>query len=165
MKIAVIADTHMPKFAKQLPRVLRKGLQDVDLIIHAGDWQTMEVYEELKKIAPIEGVYGNVDSEDIIKLLSRRKIINVGPYSIGIVHGHGKSGTTEKRALKEFENDDVDVIVFGHSHIPLKKQIDDRLLFNPGSPTSKRKLPQFSYGIMTITDKLQAEHIYFTDKS
>lgn len=165
MRIGVIADTHMPKHAKALPEALKKGLEDVDLIIHAGDWQTLEIYESLKKLAPVDGVAGNVDGEEIVKALGRKKILSFHGFNIGVVHGHGKKKTTEKRALEAFEEDDVDIIIFGHSHIPLHKTIGDVQMFNPGSPTDKRRQPKFSYGIIEIDQSVTARHVYYDNKN
>lgn len=165
LKIAVISDTHMPKKAKQLPRVLREGLQDVDLILHAGDWQTLELYEELQQFAPVEGVAGNVDGEEVVARFGRKKTVQCGPYVIGLVHGDGKGKTTEQRALDAFADTSVDVIVFGHSHIPLLKEHEGIWLFNPGSATDKRRQPQFSYGLITIDEELKMEHVFYEEKS
>lgn len=137
MKIVVLSDTHLPKRKKGLPTRLLEELKDVEIIIHAGDWLTIDVYNELQTYARVEGVYGNVDDEEIIGLLPSKKIVEVGGFTIGITHGHGKGKTTEKRAIAAFEGEKVDCIIFGHSHIPVKKYEGDILIFNPGSPTDK----------------------------
>ncbi|MDL4843084.1 metallophosphoesterase family protein [Aquibacillus rhizosphaerae] len=165
MKIAVIADTHMPKRAKQLPKKLIEDLINVDLILHAGDWQTEEVWEEVSVLAPVEGVAGNVDNDKLHNQLGKKKIFDFHNVSIGLIHGDGKSKTTEKRALDAFAFDDVDIIVFGHSHIPVLKVVDDILLFNPGSPTDKRRQEQYSYGLIEIEEKVVLKHMFFSNKS
>ncbi|MBL0385250.1 metallophosphoesterase [Tumebacillus sp. ITR2] len=166
MKIGVVSDTHMPKMGKQLPRALREGLLGVDLILHAGDWQTLAVYEWLAKIAPVEGVAGNVDGEEIVEKFGRKKVISVGSFQIGLVHGDGKGKSTEQRARAAFLEESVDVIVFGHSHIPLVREEGGVLLFNPGSPTDKRKQPRFSYGLITVEESsIRAEHVFYDDKN
>lgn len=104
MKIVVTADTHIPKSAKQLPSRLLQELETADRIIHAGDWQTIEVYEELQKYAPVDGVCGNVDGEDIRQVMPEKKIIEAGGFTIGIIHGHGEKKTTEKRASKDLKS-------------------------------------------------------------
>lgn len=162
-KILVLSDTHMPKKSKILPDELTKSLSEVDLIIHAGDWQTPEVYEELKQYAPVIGVFGNVDGESIKEIVSEKEIIEVEGFKIGITHGHGEKGTTEKRVIQSFEKEELDLVIFGHSHLPYLKFYKKTLLFNPGSPTDKRKLPYFSYGLITIDkDGIQARHIFFS---
>lgn len=166
LKVIILSDTHMPKRAKKLPEKLIAELPTANFIIHAGDWQTMDVFEELSKYAPVDGVAGNVDHEAIINKFGYKKILLLGGKKIGVVHGHGKGKTTEKRAVEAFENDDVDVIIYGHSHIPVKKVMEDVHVFNPGSPTDKRRQAQYSYGVMTITsDGIFLDHVFFDDKS
>ncbi|HEX7065476.1 MAG TPA: metallophosphoesterase family protein [Bacillales bacterium] len=165
MKIGLVSDTHMPGHAKALPQALRKGFEDVDLIIHAGDWQTLDVYEQFREIAPVEGVAGNVDGNDVISRFKQKKLLELEGYRIGLVHGHlGNGRTTPERALRTFEGENVDLIVFGHSHIPYDKEIDGIRLFNPGSPTDKRRQAEFSYGLLTLDDGLSLRHVYFKDK-
>jgi uncharacterized protein len=161
MKIIVLSDTHLPKRNRGLPPRLLEELQDVDLIIHAGDWQTIDVYHQLQTYGKVEGVYGNVDNDDVTGLLSSKKIVEAGRFRIGITHGHGKGKTTEKRAIAAFEGEKVDCIIFGHSHIPVKRYEDNLLIFNPGSPTDKRRQKFFSFGVISLSDKITAEHIYF----
>lgn len=163
MKIIVLSDTHIPKKARQLPSRLVKELETADRIIHAGDWQTLAVYEELKQYAPVDGVYGNVDGEEIKQVMPDKKIMTISGFKIGIVHGHGEKKTTEKRALEAFE-EFLDCIIFGHSHIPYVKYAKKTLLFNPGSATDKRKSPFYSFGILTIDDELRTQHIFYSDK-
>jgi len=160
--IIVLADTHIPKKAKQLPSHLLTQLTNVDLIIHAGDLQSIEVIQKLSQYAPIYAVYGNVDSEEVKNQLDDKIIIQVEEVKIGIIHGHGRGKTTEKRVLDAFKNVDLDVIIFGHSHIPIIKQVNHKWLFNPGSPTDRRKQPHFSYGLMTVNGCLiDIKHLFF----
>lgn len=165
MKIVVLSDTHMPKKAKHLPQRIIKDLETADYIIHAGDWQTVELFQELKQYAEVIGVTGNVDSPELKTVMSPKEILHAGDFKIGVVHGHGTGKTTEKRAVDAFLMDEVDCIVYGHSHIPVRKETNGLLLFNPGSPTDKRRQKEFSYGILTIRGKIEAEHVYFDDKS
>ncbi|WP_419880576.1 metallophosphoesterase family protein [Peribacillus sp. B-H-3] len=164
MKIIVLSDTHMPKKAKKLPSILLKELNNADLILHAGDWQTMEVYEELCRYGKVEGVYGNIDSQEILEIFPEKLILTVKQFKIGLIHGHGKKWTTEKRALFAFQDEDVDMIIYGHSHIPKIAHENKCLLFNPGSPTDKRRQKQYSFGIVTAGDMLEAKHIFFDEK-
>ena len=164
MKIVIISDTHMPKRAKGLPARLTKELADTDLIIHAGDWQTIDVVHELQSYAKVEGVFGNVDDEIIKEHFPEKRMLELGGFKIGITHGHGKGKTTEKRAIQAFAEEEVDCIIFGHSHIPVKKFENGLLLFNPGSPTDKRRQKLFSFGIFHIGATIEAEHIFFSNK-
>lgn len=164
MKVIVISDTHMPRMAKGLPPRLKEDLKTAELILHAGDWQTREVYEELKTYAPVEGVCGNVDGQDLIEQFGFQKVLTIEGYRIGIVHGHGKKGTTEQRAIEAFSGKELDIIIFGHSHIPVNKSIDGTILFNPGSPTDKRRQSKYSFGIIKIGESLTVEHVFYPDK-
>jgi len=162
MKIIVLSDTHMPKRAKELPAVLVRDLETADLIIHAGDWQVPSVYSMLSAFAKVEGVHGNVDDEEIKSLFPAKKMIKAGNFSFGLVHGHGTGKTTERRAVEAFRGEQIDCIIFGHSHIPTMKYSDGILLFNPGSPTDKRRQKQYSYGIIDASgERLDAKHVYF----
>jgi putative phosphoesterase len=165
MKIIVLSDTHIPKKAKKFPQPLIHELETADLIIHAGDWQTMDVYRELSAYGEVAGVTGNVDSPELGRVLNSRELINVKGFKIGLVHGHGTGKSTEKRAKAAFAGEKVDCIVFGHSHIPLAKQENGIILFNPGSTTDKRRQEQFSFGLFHIGNKLETQHIYFRDKN
>ncbi|WP_028785009.1 metallophosphoesterase family protein [Thalassobacillus devorans] len=161
MKIIVTGDTHMPKKAKQLPGRLLEEIKTADIVIHTGDWSSMEVYHTLAAYKNVYGVYGNVDGEEIQRFFPARQIIQLEGFKIGIVHGDGEKKTTEKRALETFEGEDVDMVIFGHSHIPLLRYFKKLLLFNPGSPTDKRRLPYYSFGILTINEGIKAEHVFF----
>ncbi|MDT9024472.1 MULTISPECIES: metallophosphoesterase family protein [Rossellomorea] len=161
MKIIVVSDTHMPKKRRGLPEILKEDLMSSDLIIHAGDFQTLDAYREFMEYGELIAVVGNGDNADLQALLPRKRIIKKKGLKIGVVHGHGKGKTTEKRALEAFESDEVDLIVFGHSHIPYSRYMKGRLLFNPGSPTDKRKLPYFSHGVLTIEDTWKIEHKFY----
>lgn len=165
MKIVVVSDTHIPKKAKEFPSKLVSDLQSADLIIHAGDWQTIEVYNELCQFSKVVGVTGNVDSPELGKKLNAREIIELKDFSFGVVHGHGKGRTTEKRAKAAFLKGEVDCIIFGHSHIPLLKEEGGLILFNPGSATDKRRQKQYSYGVITIRSEPKFEHIFYDEKS
>jgi hypothetical protein len=162
VKIGVVSDTHMPKKSKNLPRELVDGITGVDLIIHAGDINEDTVIYELESIAPVEAVAGNTDDEFMLWSIGREKIITIEKIKIGIVHGDGSKGTTIERVQKNFENEKLNCIVFGHSHIPMNEIIDGVLYFNPGSPTDKRTQNYFSYGIITVwSDVITGEILFF----
>jgi uncharacterized protein len=161
MKILVLSDTHIPKRSKQLPEELLQEARTADLIIHAGDWQTIEVFEELSRYAKVEGVYGNVDGPEMKSLFPFKKIVEFNGFRLGIVHGHGKGLTTEKRAIKAFSEEKVNCIIYGHSHIPVLRYEKDILIFNPGSPTDKRRQKRYSFGILHAGETLSAKHIFF----
>jgi len=160
MKIGVLSDTHVPIRAKTLPHQVMKGLEGVDLILHAGDLVDEEVIWLLEEIAPVEAVAGNVDSWELQKKLGEKKILTLNGFKIGLIHGHeGGRGTTVQRAAMAFTN--VDCIVFGHSHQPYNQLHGSVLLFNPGSSTDRRRSPQHSYGLLHLEDEIKGEIIYF----
>ncbi|GAA0393383.1 metallophosphoesterase [Paenibacillus motobuensis] len=167
MKIGVVSDTHMPKRASVLPPALVSQFRNVDLIIHLGDWTSMEVYRQLSALAPVEGVAGNNDPEEIIQRFGYHKIIQLGSHKVGLTHGflpEGRGNAREK-AMKIFQGQEADAILFGHSHKPLLKRENGLLLFNPGSPTDKRREPKYSFGLLQISgEMIKAKHIYMERK-
>lgn len=165
MRIGVVSDTHMPVRAKKLPEALIKGLKSVDLILHAGDWVSLEAVALLEQLAPVDGIAGNNDGEEVLQRFGRKKILTLAGYRIGIIHGDGFEKTTEQRAFAAFRREELDVIIFGHSHIPLKKQQQGVLMFNPGSPTDKRRQPLYSYGILELNGNIKGSHFFYEDKS
>ncbi|TYS18780.1 metallophosphoesterase family protein [Rossellomorea vietnamensis] len=164
MRIVVVSDTHMPNRGRGLPAPLKMELNNADLIIHGGDWNSIEVFEMLKGYAKVEGVYGNTDNQEIRSLFPRKQVLKAGKFLIGVVHGDGKNKTTEKRVLDEFE-DKPDIIIFGHSHIPYLRFDQGTLLFNPGSATDKRKQPYYSFGILEIEDEIKSKHVFYSNKN
>ncbi len=161
----ITGDTHLPARGSKLPDRLLKECNNASLIIHTGDWRSPEVLKTLSTFAEVKGVYGNVDGEDIRELLPDRQLFELGGFRFGLVHGHGEKKTTEQRAIEAFADERLDVIIFGHSHIPVIKYFKGRLLINPGSPMDKRKLPFFSFIVLEIGEDIRPELILFRDKS
>jgi putative phosphoesterase len=164
LRIGVVSDTHMFYRAKQLPHPLVEGLQGVDRILHAGDWQEAKVVALFEQIAPVDGVAGNNDGFDLVDRFGRSKILELAGCRIGMVHGDGGSKTTLERAIEAFDGKQLDVILFGHSHIPYNQMHHGVLLLNPGSPTDKRRQPRYSFGILELGKEIRAE-IHFFDKT
>jgi uncharacterized protein len=166
MRIVVISDTHMPKRGKNVPKPLAKELTGADLIIHAGDWNELLVLSQLETFAPVVGVSGNVDLPEVKEVFADKKVLEINGFKLGIVHGHiGKKKTTHERALEAFKDENLDIIIFGHSHIPYQEYHGDTLLFNPGSPTDKRFQKNYSFGILDIEENIHAELISYSDKT
>ncbi|WP_213423480.1 metallophosphoesterase family protein [Bhargavaea massiliensis] len=165
MKIVILGDTHMPRMAKALPPKLIAELETADRIIHTGDWQTMEVYNELKSFAPVDGVYGNADSKDIREQFGNENRFNFDGTAVSLVHGDGKGKTTPLRALETFRDEQPDIILFGHSHIPYHEKHGEIVLFNPGSPTDKRRQPEYSFGVLETTESdFSLRHVFYSSK-
>lgn len=164
MRVGIVSDTHLYGKRTGLPGALIEGLQGVELILHAGDWISVEIVEAMEKIAPVESVAGNNDGLDIIERFGRQKMLELTGYRIGLIHGDGYRGTTEQRAFQAFSQDKPDAVIFGHSHIPYMEKREGILLFNPGSPTDKRRQPRYSFGIMELGSTMEAWHVYFDSK-
>ncbi len=157
MRVGVLSDTHVPAIARSLPVAVFEVFQGVDLILHAGDIVEMSVLDELRAIAPVEAVAGNMDGPELQVRLPYKKIIPLGKYSAGLIHGKYKIDVQREMIRKEF--DDVDLIIYGHSHTPYWGKVNGVYFLNPGSPTDKRHAPYNSVAILEAGDELQAEII------
>jgi putative phosphoesterase len=157
----------MPRHAKALPAALREGLRGVDVIVHCGDIVDAMAIPLFEAIAPFEAVAGNNDSSELLHRFAKRKVLEFGRARIGVVHGHdGPGRSTLARAQNAFQEEHVDAVLFGHSHIPYCEYHDGVLYFNPGSPTDRRRQPQFSYGIIRVTRAgLRPSLHYYADKA
>ncbi len=157
MKIGVISDTHLRSPTTRFFSLLRKYLSDVDLIIHAGDIVSLKIIEILSDFARTEAVLGNMDSVELSSILEPKKILHLSGFNIGIIHGWGSPDGITERIRKEFEN--VDAIIFGHTHSPLNEKREGVLFFNPGSPFDTIYAPFNSIGIIRIEEDLKGEII------
>ncbi|GBF12634.1 MAG: metallophosphoesterase [Tepidibacillus sp.] len=162
MKITVISDTHLPRKSTSLPDFLYEAIEKSDMVIHAGDFTSIDILYDLQALSSrLEAVAGNNDGPEILFRLGKKKIIDIGKYKIGLIHGDGVYGTTLQRAKQAFANEKVDIVIFGHSHQAFKEWENGVLYFNPGSPTDKRRSPKYSYGEIILDDKIQAKIHYF----
>lgn len=150
MKIGVISDTHISDKNCKLPAELINVLKGCDLIIHAGDLIDLPVLELLKGISKVEAVCGNMDLPKVQSSLENKKILNVGGKKICLMHGYGRPDNLVNILKEEFSKEKPDVIIFGHSHVPMNEYVDGVLFFNPGSPTDTIFAPYRSYGIIEI---------------
>lgn len=160
MRIAVLSDTHLRE-GKSLPGFVWEQLNQIDMILHAGDLTHMGLLEEMSCLAPVRAVRGNCDGWNVS--LPDRDIIECEALRIGLIHGDsGKGKSTPERAFLAFKDTPVDLIVFGHSHIPFMEWREGILMFNPGSPTDKRRELHYSFGLLDIQQgQLKARHLYF----
>jgi len=157
--IGVVSDTHIGANGS-LPEGLIDGLQGVDLILHAGDQVDISAELQLGQVAPVKAVAGNMDSPQLRRLRPAKLIVEAGGRRIGLIHGSGPPGPLPIRVRREFE--DVDIIVFGHSHQPFNQTISGVLMVNPGSPTARTSAPWPSYGIIDIGETVNASIIQLT---
>jgi uncharacterized protein len=165
MKIGIVSDTHMPRFGDRLPAALRHGLREagVELIVHLGDFTGAEIPALFEELGRLEAVAGNNDPPELVARFGRRKILSVAGTRVGLVHGDGHGGTTLSRSVAAFAREPVDVVCFGHSHQPLCAHRNGRWLVNPGSPTDKRREPQYSYAILEIGRRGAVPRLVFFD--
>jgi putative phosphoesterase len=162
VNVVVMSDTHVMGASGTLPPELIADLELADLIVHAGDIATAAFLAELERFAPVQAVHGNADEVELKRGLPRRLKIEVLGRPLGVVHGDGDRGTTLARARGAFASDEVDVVVFGHSHFPYRGYAGRTLMFNPGSPTDRRSSPKFAYGRLVLNElgRLTAGHVF-----
>ena len=149
MRIGVISDTHVTTVDEIPARILR-ALAEVDLIVHAGDFTQKAVLDRLKTFGEVKAVSGNMDSGVLKEILPRKELFVVGGKKVGLVHGSGGPWGIAGRVRKLFS--DVDLIIYGHSHVAFNQYVKGSLLFNPGRARD-------SFGLLTIDDGVKAEII------
>ena len=144
MLIAVISDTHMPRQGLVLPPACVARLRAADLILHAGDWSSMDAVAMVRGIGPpVVGVRGNVEEPAVRAALPATSEADVGGVRIGVVHDGGPGAGRPSRLRRRFPG--ADAVVFGHSHIPWHEVAGDGfLVLNPGSPTERRRSARHS---------------------
>ncbi|MFF4324034.1 metallophosphoesterase family protein [Streptomyces sp. NPDC001568] len=148
MRLLLTSDTHLPARAASLPEPLVAAVDDADVIIHAGDWIDEATLDLLgSRARRLIGVYGNNDGPDLRRRLPEVARAELGGVRFAVVHETGAAAGRERRCAARFP--DVDVLVFGHSHIPWDTTVGGLRLLNPGSPTDRRRQPFCSF--MTLT--------------
>jgi putative phosphoesterase len=140
-----MSDTHLPKRAKELPDELLGRIPEADAVIHAGDWVDAATLDLLQaRACRVIGVYGNNDGPDLRARLPEVARAELGGLRFGVIHDSGPAQGRERRCEERFP--DLDVLVFGHSHIPWDSTAPGGLrLLNPGSPTDRRRQPYCTY--------------------
>jgi putative phosphoesterase len=164
MKVAILADTHASWVNPTLPSNVVDQLGRVDYILHAGDFVSIDILEKLEKIADTIGVYGGEDEPEITKRLPAKLVVNIAGLRIGLIHGKPPADLDLDLRSVAWDADDpiladyfhyllrqfadVDVILFGHTHVPVIHWFEGRLFVNPGSLSSRSK--RRSYALMEI---------------
>ncbi|WP_461866410.1 metallophosphoesterase [Thermococcus sp.] len=159
MIVGVVSDTHHGDKTRHIPSILFEEFKGVDLILHAGDITSKELFERLNEIAPVVAVRGNADHLQ----LPEERIVNVEELRVGLVHGHQFLGLNSQVLSYKALEIDVDILIFGHTH---RYFHDERIfhgkriiLLNPGSPTFPR-MSSASFVIMEVNDtKIKVERI------
>jgi len=155
MLIAVISDTHLPRGARRLPEACVERIVAADLLLHAGDFSTLDVLLELEAIGPpLLGVHGNVDSAELRGLLPAERVVVAEGARIAMVHDAGpRAGRLERLRARFGER--ADLVVFGHSHMPLHERAEDGFqILNAGSPTERRRAPTHTMGLIRVNSGL-----------
>jgi putative phosphoesterase len=151
LHVAVVSDTHAPRFWKRMPPAVAEQLAAVDVILHAGDVCVPSVLDELAAFAPVHVVQGNNDGDDVAAWGAPETLeIELDGVRVAMIHDSGARTGRARRMRARFP--DADLVVFGHSHIPWDTQEDGQRLFNPGSPTDKRRQPRGTMGRLVLDD-------------
>jgi hypothetical protein len=147
VELAIISDTHLPRGARRLPDACLERMRAADLIVHAGDFSAEGVLRELEALGPpVAAVHGNVDEPALAALLPAERTVDADGLAVAIVHDAGPATGRLARMRRRFP--DADAVVFGHSHIPLHERAPDGFqIFNPGSPTDRRRQPRHTMGV------------------
>jgi uncharacterized protein len=155
--IAVISDTHLPRGERRLPDTCLEHIREADLLLHGGDFMTAAVYRELEAIGPpLAAVHGNVDDFELTRLLPEERVVEAEGARIALLHDAGPvEGRLER--MRERFGERADALVFGHSHMPLHEENDGFQIFNPGSPTERRRAPAHTMGL----GKVEHGHVAF----
>ena len=155
--VVVLADTHIRRGStRRLPAAVYAALEEADLVLHAGDVVTGAVLEELAGFAPTLAVLGNNDTE-LVGQLPEERVFIVDGLRIAMIHDSGARKGREARLRRRFPT--ADLVVFGHSHIPIDVPgANGQRLFNPGSPTERRRQPVHTFGRLRIDDGRLVSH-------
>lgn len=155
-RVLVVADTHVRDHRRSLPAAVWGAAEQADVILHAGDVVSPALLDELAARAPVHAVLGNNDHELVDRLPVTLRVC-LGGVDVAMVHDSGPSAGRPRRLRRMFP--EAAVVVYGHSHLPLAEYgIDGQLLFNPGSPTERRRAPTSTYGWLELGDGRVLEH-------
>ena len=152
MRLVLMSDTHLPARARDLPPALWDAVDAADVVVHAGDWTSESLLDQLEgRAARLVGVYGNNDHGALRERLPEVARAEIGGVRFAVVHETGAKEGRERRA--ELAYPDADVLVFGHSHIPWDTVSPGGLrLLNSGSPTDRRRMPRATFMTAAVGD-------------
>jgi putative phosphoesterase len=149
VKVVAISDTHAPRRWRSCPPMVTEHLHGADLILHAGDVCIPEVLDELAAFAPVRAVRGNNDGPDIAAWGAPERLeLDIDGLPVAMVHDSGPAKGRTARLHRWFPA--AELVVFGHSHIPMDQTGDGIRIFNPGSPTDRRRQPHGTIGLLSI---------------
>ena len=151
VRVVVLSDTHAPRFWKSCPPGVASWLRDADLILHGGDVCTADVLVELAGYAPVRAVLGNNDGADVAGWGAPPTLqLDIAGLPVAMIHDSGPAVGRLPRMRARFPA--AELVVFGHSHIPLDSSDGTLRIFNPGSPTDRRRQPHGTLGVLHIAD-------------
>lgn len=154
MRIVVLSDTHMPQRAPRLPEALVREIETADALIHAGDFTSYVTFLDFKAFEkPFYAVRGNMDDGDIAHELPDQLIFDLEGKHIALTHGWGAPDDLELRVIRRLQNENPDVIIFGHSHRSVSRVHGSILVLNPGSPTDTVFAKSRSFAVLTLNPK------------
>lgn len=158
--IALLADTHMPKGPRRLPQRCAELIARAEAVIHAGDFTAMPILKELEELCPVvHAVHGNVDEAILRRSLPEALELPLGDRVLAVLHDAGPARGRIERLRGRFPN--ADAVLFGHSHMPLHEEDGGFQIFNPGSPTERRRAPRRSMGLLHVEEAgLRFEHVW-----
>ena len=159
MLIAIVADTHLPRGERRLPQQCLAHLRSAELILHAGDISAVSALDELTALGPpVLAVHGNVDEQALVERLPAQLELEIDRIRIAMTHDAGPARGRLSRLRRRFPR--ADAVVFGHSHIPLLESAAGFQIFNPGSPTDRRRQRRHTMGLARVQDgALDFEHV------
>lgn len=151
LQLLLLADTHVPARARDLPPEVWSQVEAADVVVHAGDWVTSDLLDELEdRSRHLVAVWGNNDGPELRSRLPEVARVELGGLRWGVVHETGPTTRREERMRAAYP--DLDVLVFGHSHIPWDTEHEGLRLLNPGSPTDRRRQPSCTYLTCAVSD-------------
>ncbi|HEY8306600.1 MAG TPA: metallophosphoesterase family protein [Lapillicoccus sp.] len=151
LRVVVLSDTHAPRRWKRCPPAVAEQLRGADLVLHAGDVCTAGVLEELGAYAPVHAVLGNNDGPDVAAWGAPETLeLDVAGLRVGMIHDSGPTTGRLDRLRRRFTGSDL--VVFGHSHIPMDVAANGFRILNPGSPTDRRSQPHGTLAVLTLED-------------
>jgi uncharacterized protein len=151
VRVIAISDTHAPRRWKACPPAVAQWLRRADLILHAGDVCVAGVLDELAGYAPVRAVLGNNDGPDVARWGAPPTLeLELDGLLVAMIHDSGQAAGRLRRMHSTFPA--AELVVFGHSHIPLDLRDARVRIFNPGSPTDRRRQPHGTIGVLDIAD-------------
>jgi uncharacterized protein len=155
-RIGVLSDTHIHQL-KEFPAFLLDQLESFDLIIHLGDFVSLELVDYFRSHNNFYGIAGNHDPQTVKSILRKSDIIEVNGKRLGLLHGYWFPFFCQHRSLARFKKERVDAILYGHTHVIRNETVNDILFFNPGSASALWPAPWITYGILNVGESITGE--------